>query len=128
MSDEFKAENPSKEIKGLKKLTESEEIAIETQRLELEIKRKELAAKNFEVLEREANLQDIQERLAERQAKRIDRRQKARENGLTINQNAKNKKAEQERCNHHKGGNGQNAIIQGNGDDNQYAVLKHKVR
>jgi hypothetical protein len=116
---------PNKEIKTVQKLTEAEELTIENQRLELEIKRKELATKNLEILEKEANLQDIQERLAERQGKRQDKSEKAKSNGLTLAQNRAALKAVQDRCNHKKGGNGENGIVGGQGDDSQYAVLKH---
>jgi len=93
--------------------------------LEIESKKLELEAKKLEILEKQANLQDLQERLAERELKRENKRQRSVINGHTLKQLAANDKAMQKRCNHKKGGNGAQGVVGGQGDDSQYAVLKH---
>lgn len=105
-------------VEGAPKAKELTEMQLETARLELK-------AKQLEILEREANLQDIQDRLAERQLKRTDRAQRSITNGQTLKSLASNDAAHQLRCNHRKGGNGVQGVLGGQGDDSQYAVLKH---
>jgi len=90
-----------------------------------ELASKELEIKRLELLEREANLQDLQERLAERQLKRRSREGKFRDHGANLKQAAINRRAKQELCNHRKGGDGANGVIGGQGDDMQYAILRH---
>lgn len=90
-----------------------------------ELAAKELEIKRLELLEREANLQDIRERLAERQLKRKSRDGVFRGHGANLVQDAINRKAKQEICNHRKGGDGPNGIIGGQGDDTQFAILRH---
>src|SRR5438046_2206938 len=94
--------------------------------MEAEIKASELALKKLEILEKQANLQDIQERLAERQMVRTNKDQRSRGNGLTLRQNEQKYTSMQANCNHKKGGNGVEGIVNGQGDDSQYAVLKHQ--
>jgi hypothetical protein len=93
--------------------------------LQLETERLKLRAQQLEIQEREANLQDIQERLDERNIRRQNIRQTSVTNGLTLKQNADIDARAQKRCNHRKGGNGVAAVLGGQGDDSQYAVLKH---
>ena len=93
--------------------------------LELETKKLEHEAKRLEVLERQANVQDLQERLAERELKRDLKRQRSKTNGETLKQLQRNDEAAQKRCNHRKGGNGAQGVVGGQGDDSQYAVIKH---
>lgn len=103
------------------KVSASEELAA----LELEIKRKELEKVNLELEEKKANLQDLRERLDERAIKRHDKRQTSITNGVTLQQTAQNDKMVQTRCNHRKGGLGRDGVVGGQGNDSQYAVLKH---
>lgn len=93
--------------------------------IDQEIKNIELELKKLERREKEANLQDLEERLAERELKRETKRQRSITNGETLKQLARGDEAAQKRCNHKKGGNGANGVIGGQGDDSQYAVLKH---
>jgi hypothetical protein len=44
-----------------------------------------------------------------------------------LKQLAHNRELVQSRCNHRKGGNGAAGVVGGQGDDTQYAVLKHKM-
>lgn len=83
--------------------------------------------KALELRKAEAELQDLEERLAERELKRENKRQRSFTNGATLKQLAANDKSHQERCNHKKGGNGAEGIIGGQGDDPQYAVIKHRM-
>lgn len=93
--------------------------------MDAEIKALELEAKRLEVAEKKANLQDLQERLDERQLKRENKQSLALTNGATLKQTEANNAAAQKRCNHRKGGNGAQGILLGQGDDTNYAVLKH---
>jgi hypothetical protein len=90
-----------------------------------ELAAKELEIKRLELLERQANLEDLQERLAERQLKRKSRDGVFRGHGANLKQDAINRRAKQELCNHRKGGDGANGVIGGQGDDMQYAILRH---
>lgn len=83
--------------------------------------------KELEMRKAEAELQDLEERLAERELKRENKRQRSVTNGATLRQISANDKIAQDRCNHKKGGNGAEGIIGGQGDDSQYAVLKHRM-
>lgn len=107
-----------KEITPLKELTELEQITLENAKLEQQRLRLELQ-------EKAANVQDLQERLAERELRRETKRQRSMTNGATIKALASNDAAAQKRCNHRKGGNGVHGVVGGQGDDSQYAVLKH---
>lgn len=104
---------------------EKKKALSEGEQLDLDIKKAELAAKQLELKERTANLQDVEERLAERELKRENKRQRSLTNGQTLKQLAQNDNAAQKRCNHRKGGNGAQGVVAGQGDDSQYAVLKH---
>jgi hypothetical protein len=108
------APKKDKEIPG----TEIEALKAETLKLDLE-------AKKLELLERQANLQDLQERLAERELGREVRRQRNKTNGATLTALAAADKMAQKRCTHKKGGDGAAAVIGGQGQSGQYAVLKH---
>lgn len=101
-----------------KKLTEIEALDLENKKLENE-------AKKLELLERKAHLQDLEEQLAERELKRENKRQRSITNGQTLKQLDDIDTAAQKRCNHRKGGNGAHGVVAGQGDDSQYAVLKH---
>jgi hypothetical protein len=79
----------------------------------------ELEAKQLELL-------DLRDRTNDRKNKREDKLQKSRANGQTLEILKENNKANQDRCNHRKGGNGVEGIIFGRGDDPQFAVLKHQ--
>lgn len=101
------------------------EMDAELKRVELELKQKELEIKSLELKERQANLQDAQERLDDRALRREQVRQRSLTNGSTLTALIKGDLSAQKRCNHHKGGNGQEGIVGGQGDDSQYAVIKH---
>jgi hypothetical protein len=93
--------------------------------VENELASKELEIKRLELLERQANLEDLQERLAERQLKRKSRDSVFRGHGANLKQDTINRKAKQEICNHRKGGDGAQGVIGGQGDDTQYAIMRH---
>lgn len=109
-----KAPAPQKAVKDMS----ADEVNAELAAKELEIKR-------LELMEREANLQDLQERLAERQLKRKSRDGVFRGHGANLKQDKINRLAKQEICNHRKGGDGANGVIGGQGDDMQFAILRH---
>lgn len=97
----------------------------ELESAQLELANMEKERMRLEILEKKANLQDIEERLAERELKRETKRQRSITNGETLKQLALGDLAAQRRCTHKKGGNGAEGVIGGQGQDAQYAVLKH---
>ena len=103
--------------KAVKDMT-SEEVSAELASKDLELKR-------LELLEHETNLEDLRERLAERQLKRKSRNSVFRGRGANLKQDTINRKTKQEICNHHKGGDGAQGVIGGQGDDTQYAIMRH---
>lgn len=130
MSEENKV--PQQTIEGAPKVRQVAQLLSKPElsdaaRIELEIKQLELEAKKLEVAERKANVQDLEERLAEREMKRDNKRQRSITNGITLADLNRQDKLNQARCNHRKGGQGQEGIQGGRGDDSQYAVLKHMM-
>src|SRR5581483_7940833 len=110
----------------VKKDTKKDSVTgMTAEEMELEIKRLELEAKKLEVQEKKANLQYLRERLDERELRRENIRQRSITNGQTLQQLAAADRLSQSRCNHRKGGNGAEGVVTGQGDDSQYAVLKH---
>lgn len=91
-----------------------------------DLRKMEAELKGLEIQEKRANLQDVQERLAERQMRRDNVGQRARTNGETLKANQNKDRVVQENCNHRKGGNGLAGIVGGQGDDPQFAVMKHQ--
>jgi hypothetical protein len=75
----------------------------------------------------ELEVLDLEETIAEREMKRSAKRDRSTGYGAVLKQNARQENAVQDRCNHRKGGNGADGIIGGQGDDPQYAVLKHRM-
>lgn len=96
-----------------------------TEQMDAELKELEVQAARLSILEKEANLQDVKERLAEREMVRETKRMRSLTNGQTLKQLLASDRAAQARCNHHKGGQGMNAIAAGQGDDPQYSIFKH---
>ena len=103
-----------------KEIPSTEVEALKAESLHLEIE-----AKKLELLERKANLQDLEERLAERELQREVRRQRNKTNGATLRALQEADNAAQKRCTHKKGGDGAAAVVGGQGQSGQYAVLKH---
>lgn len=118
--------NPPKEEVAKKAEEKQVQKVKQTQaEMETELKALEIEAKRLEVQYQKANLQDMKERLEERELKRGNKSQGAITKGATLKQIKANEKTAQERCNHRKGGNGMQGYLSGQGDDSQYAVLKH---
>ncbi len=114
------AHTPAPETKEVKTAKQTQLEAMESEIKALELEEKQLAVK-FQ----KANLVDMEERLAERELKRESRRQDAQSKGAALSVKAKNEATQQSNCNHKKGGNGAQGVVGGQGDDSQYAVLKH---
>jgi hypothetical protein len=114
------AHTPAPETKEVKTAKQTQLEAMEAEIKALELEEKQLAVK-FQ----KANLVDMEERLAERELKRESRRQDAQSKGAALSVKAKNEATQQSNCNHKKGGNGAQGVVGGQGDDSQYAVLKH---
>lgn len=85
----------------------------------------ELEAKRLEIAEKNLNLEDLQSRIDDRKLKRETVRQVSITNGLSLKAIKDDELKAQNRCNHHKGGNGVAGIIGGQGDSLDYAVIKH---
>jgi hypothetical protein len=98
-----------------RKLSPSEELAAS-----------ELELKKLELEEKKLNLLDLQDRINERSLKKEAAEQSRKTNGATLRQIAASDEAAQKRCNHRKGGQGMQGVMFGQGDDPQYAVIKHK--
>lgn len=81
----------------------------------------------LQIKEAELRLQDLEETIAERQMKREIKRDRSKGYGQVLKQNDAQLKAAQDRCNHRKGGNGAEGVIGGQGDDPQFAVMKHRM-
>ena len=96
------------------------------QSLEEELKALEIESKKLELEFNKANLIDMREKLAERELKRENIRQEAYTKGATLKSIKEGENKQQAHCNHKKGGNGAQGVVGGQGDDSQYAVLKHK--
>jgi hypothetical protein len=96
-----------------------------TEEINRELAAKELQLKRLELMEREANLEDIRERLADRKLKRKSQGDVFRGHGQNLKQDAINRISKQTICNHRKGGDGANGVIGGQGDDMQFAILRH---
>ena len=95
--------------------------------VQAELNRNALLLSRLELQEKAASLIDLKERIAERGLKRESRESVYRGHGQNLAQDRRNKNIQQERCNHHKGGDGAKGIIGGEGHDVQYAVLKHRM-
>lgn len=93
--------------------------------LEVELKAIELESAKLKLELDKANLIDMKERLAERELKRESIRQEAHTKGATIKATKDGEARQQAHCNHKKGGNGAQGVVGGQGDDSQFAVLKH---
>lgn len=107
--------------------TKKVEEVLTRETFDAEMSRLKLEAARLELQEKELNLKDIKERLFEREAARANLGQRSKINGATLKQLARNRMLNQNRCNHKKGGNGAQGVVAGQGDDPQYAVLKHKM-
>jgi len=105
--------------------TELEKIQIEIAKAQLESLRLQQEETQLAIAERKLNSQDIQARLDDRALKSNDHGAKARINGAAIADKNRTQKKSEEKCNHRKGGNGQAGYVGGQGDDSQYAVMKH---
>lgn len=92
-----------------------------------ELERLTLEEKQLAVEFQKAQLEDMRERLDERSLKRDQSKQRSLTNGATLKQLKQNDAHVQNRCNHRKGGNGMSGYLNGQGDDPQYAVIKHKI-
>jgi hypothetical protein len=107
--------NMTEQVKEVVKKSAVEELAA----AELEFKKLEIEAKK-------AEFQDIQERLLERKVKRENKESRSKVNGTTLRQIAANDALIQSKCNHRKGGNGIEGVVGGQGDDPQFALIKHR--
>lgn len=112
MVDETKELKETKEVKLTLRQQQQADMELEMQKLLLEEKR--------------LSVLDLKERVDERKMKRDTKDDRSRSNGNVLRQNAAVNALVQAQCNHKKGGNGAEGIIQGRGDDPQYAVLKHR--
>jgi hypothetical protein len=93
--------------------------------LDIELREAEIEQKLLSNRLAKAQIIDTEDQLAERELKRESKFQTARTNGATLLDQARSRKKNQTKCNHRKGGNGQQDYAAGQGDDPQYAIYRH---
>lgn len=79
----------------------------------------------LELEERRLDLEIKREQVAGIKAKRAAKLDEARAKLMATYQFLASRKANQDNCNHRKGGIGREAVMQGQGTDAMYAVIKH---
>lgn len=100
-------------------------IDLELKQIALATAREELEEKRLTNLLHKASLEDSQDVLATRELKRQQTGQRARGNGIILNDIRRVATATQARCTHRKGGNGLAGFVGGQGQDSNYAILTH---
>lgn len=112
MSNEFDNPNLKDFTSALENKTNAEvvseltELELEEKRLDLEIKR---------------------EQVAKIRSQRAAKLEEARSKLMATRQFLAQREANQENCNHRKGGIGAEAVMRGQGSDSMYAVIKHRL-
>jgi hypothetical protein len=123
MSQENVDKTPKKELSAL------EQKQLELVEVELAIKKAKLAQlekdNDLDQQLKRAQLQDAEEQLANRKLKSENRLLKAKGNGATLRDIARNQQLTEQGCSHLKGGSGIDALIKGGDDIGNYAVIKH---
>jgi hypothetical protein len=76
---------------------------------------------------RRAQLEDHKENKFKREMDRENKSMDGKTKGLALRQIAADRAQVQKRCNHRKGGQGMQGLMQGRGDAGQYSVLKHTM-
>ena len=99
----------------------------EVEKIDIELKRLQLVNAKLEMEHRTAELQDAREKLDERKMKRETNASRFRSHGQNIQQDKDNRAAQQRICNHKKGGDGAKGVVGGQGQDTQYAIIRHRV-
>jgi hypothetical protein len=107
--------------------SELEKLQIEIAKAQLEALKLQQEEAIASLQEKRLNMQDIQDRLNDRKLKTADHGQKAYANGAALADANRVQKGRETKCNHRKGGNGQAGYVGGQGDDSQYAVMKHTL-
>jgi hypothetical protein len=85
----------------------------------------ELAA--LELEEKQLDLEIKRETVSKIRSQRMAKQDEARAKLLATKQFLAQRKANQDNCNHRKGGIGAEAVMRGQGTDAMYAVIKHKL-
>lgn len=114
--NKFKKNDQYKESPNLSAELESKTNA----QLEAEVIAADLEMKQLDL---EIKRETVQKIKAERQSKR----EQADSKRIATLQFLASRKANQDRCNHRKGGRGPDAVMRGNGDDASYAIIKHRL-
>lgn len=113
MSNEFdNNETLEQHAKSLESKTNAD-VAVELAALEMEEKRLDLEIKR--------------EQVAKIRSQRSAKLEEARAKLIATKQFLAQRKANQDNCNHRKGGIGAEAVMRGQGTDAMYAVIKHKL-
>jgi hypothetical protein len=80
----------------------------------------------LELEEKQLDLEIKRETVSKIRAQRSAQREEARAKSLAVRQFIAQRKAQQDNCNHRKGGIGHESVMRGQGTDAMYAVWKHK--
>jgi hypothetical protein len=120
----------SAELKAMQEQMAAADLEVARLRLaqalaEVEDLKKRAELRDLELRERQLNLVDLQERLDDRQLKKRSRESVYRGHGQNLKQDAINRQTRHDICNHHKGGDGAQGVIGGQGDDTQFCVARH---
>lgn len=114
MSDEKEVqEAKSKEPKKSEHATELEKLALEAARLEVEYKT--------------VQLQNARQTIDDHKMKLETKRANFVSHGQNLAQDRLKRDASQRTCNHRKGGDGARGVVAGQGQDTQYAILRHRM-
>jgi hypothetical protein len=81
----------------------------------------------LELEEKQLDLEIKREQVAKIKSQRNAKLDENRAKQIATKQFLANREANQEHCNHRKGGSGAGAVINGEGTDQNYAVIKHKM-
>ena len=85
----------------------------------------EVAAADLEM--KQLDLEIKRETVSKIKAERAHKLELANSKRLATLQFLASRKANQDRCNHRKGGRGPDAVMRGQGDDASYALIKHRL-
>lgn len=76
--------------------------------------------------QQQLELEDTREQVEERKRKRAEKKRTRELQEATLAQQWRDRFATMRECNHKKGGKGVNAVVHGQGNDSNYAVVKHQ--
>jgi hypothetical protein len=132
MSEDSKFKKPEqyKEAPNLEStLSEKTNAQLEAEvaALDLEAKKMEVEYKKQEMTWRAKDMKKMDREQAKADADYNSKMDEANAKRIATLQFLASRKANQDRCNHRKGGRGPDAVMRGQGDDPNFAVIKHRL-